>query len=684
MVVAYHLWPTRFPGGLFGVDAFFVISGFLITAHLAADFDRGARAPFGFWARRIRRLIPASLVSLFVTSVAVVMVVPERLWRQFLGDVLWSAAYGQNWHLAHDSVNYLAAQAQPSPVEHFWTLSLEEQFYIAWPLLLFIGVVLVARRPTHDRRRRALVGVATIVLVASFIFAVAGINHASPAPFFWTTARAWEFAVGALLALWSSRRAALPPGVAILGSWIGWGMLGGTTLLLGATSHHPGFATLLPVMGTAVVIACGSPQGHWGPAPLVGLPPVQYLGAVSYSLYLWHWPIIILAPFVLGSDLGFTGKLVALALALVLAAISYRWVETPVRSGRPRWTRSTRGAMLGLVVATAAVAVVPIAGLTMVAQHERAAQQVMDSLQTAPPPEIEPRRYACLGAAAAVWPETCTPIDIPPLVPSTMSAPTDNGRVGSIPVCHVEDWYDAAFAPCEYVGGNGTGARVMVLGDSHTRPLLALVSALADRFDWRVAFASKGHCPYSAAQVNLGDRAAEDACAEWFAQARLELEQGDIDLLITSQKRGEEWLPFEGSDGEDAAVAGLDAAWRAAVASGVRVLAIEDNPSSREDVQDCLDAHFPGSLEECGMPPDEALDFDPQVEAAMGFSVSQVQLVSFTDVYCNAGVCLPVIGSVNVYRDGDHVTATWAATLVPVLLDRVDEAFLTTRSSPTP
>ncbi|MGO2097226.1 MAG: acyltransferase family protein, partial [Candidatus Microbacterium stercoravium] len=196
-VMLYHLWPNRLTGGFVGVDVFFVISGYLITSHLIRERAKTGRIALGrFWARRAARLLPASLLVLVLVGLATLAFVPNALWPQFFGDVTASALYVQNWHLLFDSVDYLAADNLASPVQHFWTLSAEEQFYVLLPLLMVLSMWVFRKLPW---RMVMLVAIAAAT-VASFVFSIVQVELAPSAAYFSTFTRAWEFGAGALLA----------------------------------------------------------------------------------------------------------------------------------------------------------------------------------------------------------------------------------------------------------------------------------------------------------------------------------------------------------------------------------------------------------------------------------------------------------------------------------------------------
>lgn len=683
MVVAYHLWPGKVRGGLFGVDVFFVISGFLIGSGLAAAALKGHVSLVDFWARRARRLLPAALTTIVVTAVAIVAVVPARLWPTFMRDGLAAITYVENLWLAHLSVDYVGATAAPSPFQHFWSLGVEEQFYVFWPLVMVAAWTLGARIWRRHGGLHLVLAVAVFATVASFTYAVTTSHSGSPQPFFDPRARAWELGLGVVLALILARRAApsRPPlrGVLLAGPVLGWGAVLGSAFLIDPTTGHPGVHTLAPTVGALVLIIVGRHRLPHFVSALVALRPVQWVGDASYSIYLWHWPLIILLPYVL--DLQPRARdAVVIVGTLLLAAASVRWIERPFRFGLRPFTSRPRWVVAAVVPAMAIAAALPLIAVTYVergtARDRDAAQSLLDDVVTplanrTSDESAQDLSLPCFGAVAAAWPQDCAPVRLDRFLPATSSAPLDYGPLASVSGCHVEDWYESDFRPCTYVGGDGSGARVAVFGDSHAQQYLPLIGALADQRNWTVEYTTKGHCPWSAALVDQGDGDAEAACTAWVDQLRERVTTTHFDLIVTSQKRGE---PVIGGS-ENIAVDGLVKVWGEATASGARVLVIEDNPVSVRDPQSCLEDH-PFEIEiRCATEP-SSIARDPQVDAVTAMGTPQVDLVSFTDAYCETEKCLPLIGHVNVYRNQDHVTGTWATTLTPLLVDRVPPEFL--------
>ena len=263
-VVLYHLWPGRLRGGYIGVDVFFVISGFLITGNLLREVDRRGRVRFAdFWARRARRLLPAAFLVLLATGVGILLWVPQLMWQQFFKEIAASGLYVENWSLARDAVDYLASSNAPSPVQHYWTLSAEEQFYLGWPFLVMLGVLVASR--TSWPRTRAITAVLGTAALASLAFSLWQTVANPSVAYFSTFTRAWEFAAGALLACAGSR-VALHGRPAALLSLVGLGTIAACGLLFTHDTPMPGTAAVVVVLASVAVIAAGHPARPGRPA----------------------------------------------------------------------------------------------------------------------------------------------------------------------------------------------------------------------------------------------------------------------------------------------------------------------------------------------------------------------------------------------------------------------------------
>ena len=357
-VVLYHFWPAVLPAGFVGVDVFFVVSGFLITGLLLRDAERFGRVRLReFYVRRIRRILPAALVVLSACAIATLLFVPRIEWRPFLQQVLSSALYVQNWHLARDSQIPRRADLESTPVQHFWSLSVEEQFYLLWPLLIIAALWLAVRL---GRRRLAIVAaVLGVATVASFVHGVALTAQDHNLAYFSTLSRAWEFGVGGLLALAPAIAGERLRRTRALAAWLGLAAIAAAALTFTDHELFPGVIVLVPVLGTAAVIWAGMPRAALSLSPVAALRPVQWFGDISYSLYLWHWPIIMFTPYITGQPSPAPVMVLLLVLSIVVAAASKRWIEDPFRRAVPRErVRMPRVRRIGVASAAALAAVV--------------------------------------------------------------------------------------------------------------------------------------------------------------------------------------------------------------------------------------------------------------------------------------------------------------------------------------
>ncbi|MEV6703587.1 acyltransferase, partial [Streptomyces sp. NPDC051453] len=325
LVVLGHAGVTRLSGGYVGVDVFFVISGFLITSSLLRELSATDRISIrAFYARRALRLLPASALVVLVTLAGSWLFLSKVRFAEYMSDAFASALYAVNFRLAATGTDYLAEGSPPSPFQHFWSLAVEEQFYLLWPLLLLLGRRL-------SRRRRALLATPLVALcVVSFGLSVHVTGRSAPWAYFGSHTRAWELGAGALVALALLRPPRLPAGVAVAMTWAGLACVIAAALRFDADTPFPGTAAVVPVVGAALVIVGGTSPAWPGARRMLTARPVTWLGGVSYSWYLWHWPFLVIGPKALDRPAGTHLELALGAAALLPAWLTLRLVENPV------------------------------------------------------------------------------------------------------------------------------------------------------------------------------------------------------------------------------------------------------------------------------------------------------------------------------------------------------------------
>lgn len=676
-VVVYHLWPHTISGGFIGVDMFFVVSGYLITAGMIREFERSGKLSLAnFYARRARRILPAATLTIVTTAVVTMLVVPNTWWQDTTRHAKASLVYVENFLLARDSVDYLAQDQAPSAFQHFWSLSVEEQFYILWPVLFVLVIALIsliarllkstfATDASRQRAvaRRVIFALLVSATIGSFVLSARMVSSADPAAYFVTHARAWELGVGALLAFTVHYTNAASRVVRYPRALLGAEVFVVSALVVGAFQYNdstpfPGPAALLPTLCTAALIhiavrlnaAPTALQGSLGRnrAKIVENKGVQWLGDVSYSLYLWHWPLIVLAPFMFREATPAQLPLLVLPIALAAAAASRKWIELPVQHGQIREWRPRRvlAATAALAAVALTVSMVPEAqGRTQLAQE--ASQR--ESILANPPEELG---SGALGKDSYEVYVTSDEVLIP--APQVVRQDVPEGQNNA--ECKSEQ--NEAFTPrCEF-GNDNAKLTVALVGDSHIEQYLPAFQEIAKDNDIRILTYFHAACPFSLA-VRASDAALGKPCLASNEDTLREVAADDsIDLVVTSNRTNVKWDRSHEPDPTD----GFKKAWSTLSKSGKDVVVLGDNPRSLngDETRDCvaLNSKDPSA---CAKDRDESFVDDYQAEAAE--ESKHVTFVDTSDWFCTDDICPAVVGNVMVYRDSEHITATYAATL---------------------
>ena len=664
-VLAYHLWPGTVGGGYVGVDVFLVISGYLITAHLLRDPPDSWRAVGRFWGRRVRRLLPASALVVTVSVVASALVLPVSQLARTAAEATASALYVQNWSLAATATSYLASEGASTALRHYWSLSVEEQFYLVWPLLIGAAVVVGRRRRGQTRGPSAslgrpdvagpglVLGLAVLgVLVGSLAWSVHLTAVDPAAAYYVTTTRMWELALGGVVALVGARfpHAAVPRRTAGPLAVLGLAAVLAAVLAFDASTAFPGAAALLPTVGTAAVIVARPGDRSWA-GRLLGLRPAQVLGDVSYSTYLWHWPLIVLVPYALGRTLRWW-ELVGVALASVaLAWATKRWVEDPVRRS-PRIVRSARATAAVLVVCTAAGVLAGLALRTDANQQEAEA--------TARSSQAAADHPACFGAAAQLSGADCTAF-AHQLWTDPVAAAVDKPRLYPDGCWNNEPF--TSRRTCTY-GPADASVTVALVGNSHAGHWFPPLEEVASAHGWRITTYVASVCYPVTEPLRFSDPATTTGCERWNTWVRHQVVTGGYDLVVMSSRTDQPLAGVPQADQHTAAQRDYARTLDAFTGAGEAVLVLRDTPNFPSSVPDCV-ATSPAK--DCTVPRSTGLEVDPLADAARADHSGLVHVLDATDLLCDADVCHGVIGSTIAYFDHGHMTASFARTLRPVV-----------------
>ena len=664
-VVLFHLWPSFLPGGYVGVDVFFVISGFLISGHIQSQLRSGNKFSFlSFYARRIRRLLPAASFVLFVTLVATYLVAPWRMWASTASQVAASSLGFQNWLLALNSVDYFSSNSNPSPVMHYWSLSLEEQFYLLWPLLLLLFWNTSSKFSKSINPMMLFIG---IVAVLSLGFSVYLTEYSQSFAYFNTFTHVWEFSLGALLAFMYSKQTDLKHSnfSDVLIAIFGFAAIIYSAFAFDAETKFPGFIALIPVLGTLFVIYSGRKVDQLSLITRRITTPLNWVGNNSYSIYLWHWPPIVLLPFVVGHSLGNTTKLLILIGTLLFAWLTTKFIEKPLRSSvllnKSRVTYLVGAITVFTIVGTSV-------GLTVIARSEEDASS--DQAQEVINQSINSGEL-CFGAIAMSNIENCANSHTPaegfgPDFASndwgTLSGTRRDGTLLDTANCvdfstSIEPMWECS------LGATGGNKSMAVVGDSHALALLEPLVLLANKNGFQVQAYLQNSCspmlPLSSSLQN------QNVCDQWRSSVaeRIAANKAISIVVATGFSRVRDTSLL--NESTDKLVNQYSALYKKLADSGKQVFVIEDVPlTSGESVPECVELAG-GINDPCSVKRELALSFDPVPSAIKSLNNSKVHLIELTDQFCDLELCHSVIGGLIAYRDSHHVSGTFALTLLP-------------------
>lgn len=622
LVVLYHSGAPLFPAGFVGVDVFFVISGYLITGLLARELQGTGRVNFMyFYARRARRLLPAALlVIIAVFAVTPLVYVPIEQ-GEILSSSRAAAIYLVNFWFARRASDYLGGDSEANPMLHMWSLAVEEQFYLVWPLLIAAG----ARAVPTGRLRAGLVAMVTAVSVVTFLLCVWMTWKSQPWAFFGAPFRAWEFGLGALAYLLGNRARQLDSRLLLL-----IGVSGGTAVLLSVislsrSSLFPGAWALFPAGGTALVItAIHSPaSAGWGSllSSWLSFWPLAKLGDLSYSWYLWHWPVLVFAA-VLFPERSATITTAAVILSLGLAEASYRFVENPIRFSPTFAGKDSRSVALALVCSFGVAAIGTILKFG-VSDRELSPEQ---------------RTYA--------------------------AAKDDISKVHAAG-CHAD--FDMIDLPDCVFGRLDAPVTVVLFGDSHAAQWFPALERLALERYWRLISLTKSSCPSVDVEVfNQQKRRTYSECEQWRSRtmARIVIEKPGLVVLANSSRHEIPAMDWE---------AGLRRALQRFSAHAIPVAVIRDTPWPGVDGPTCLarsnwlkrDAESECVFQRSAAVAGGVAVWEAEVRALSAYSGSLP--IDLTAEICPVDRCSVARGAEVHFHDRHHLTASYAASLAPAI-----------------
>ena len=705
LVVFFHAHFAIIKGGFAGVDIFYVLSGFFITGLLIREREEQKRISLAtFYARRIRRLMPAGLLVLIATLVASIIILPKILIPGVAIDTAAAALFVANINFARHATDYFQTTTTPSPILHYWSLSVEEQFYMIWPAL----IILTAK--FGRALRRNLLVVLTVITGSSFAFALYLLHRNAIWGFYSLPTRAWELGLGGLISVVSPNFKKIPHTLAAIGSWLGITGLAVTTLFIPETALFPGIRALLPTLSTVLIIVCGVR----GQLSLLTNSVMRYFGRISYSLYLWHWPVLILPAVALAHSISLSEKLLAILLSILLASLTTRWIETPMRKGWALGTLPKRNALTAAasitLILTACVGVhaeTAVSGVktkSTLSKDQKAAEltSLLKSAlptdtktvtvpspsatpQSKQPPAVTPSATAQPNlpadyAATVTSGTRAATLDFPvpkDLDPSLQTASNDKA-ITYKDGCHTEENEPASTKPCIYGDPNGNQT-VVLFGDSHALNWFPAFNAVSKLKHWRLLSLTMSACtPADIPAYNPATKALMANCPLWRNATIKRIAAENPFLILIASSRS--WATTDASGKVvtgDARTAMFDAGMKRTIEAlkptALHMVYLEDTPGQTQDPPLCLSQH-PKSTLACTTPVSRSINAAWQDEEHAIASYEGIGIIDPSYWVCPTDPCPVVIGNLEIFQDVSHLTATYSEAMAPIMASALARA----------
>jgi peptidoglycan/LPS O-acetylase OafA/YrhL len=667
LVALNHAGVGFLRGGYVGVDVFFVLSGFLITGLLLQGAARTGHVSFrNFYARRVRRILPAAALTLATTTIVANELLNYVRAKEVAWDSFWASLFAANIRFAHEGANYFAQGQPPSPDQHYWSLAVEEQFYLVWPALLAItlfGVILLRRRRTGAVRggdisseaRLRLLAVIAVLGAASLAWSIHDTNTLPAAAYFSTRARGWELALGALLAVAAPTLERIPGSLRVAMGWIGIVGIAVAAVEFSAATPFPGYEALLPTLATALVIASGMGRRAKGPSTekVLAVSPLRYVGDRSYTFYLWHWPALIIAMLYVGHQLGVGMNMLILLGAFLLSIVTYGLFENPIR--RARW--NLRSSALLVPVSVATVMLVTVLTLSSVdakiARAERASASVAKSghaifstpaqrLGSHPLKSVVKAVRAAKRGAKLPSPLTPALSDLDKEAYQFPSGCVPTSTQTSSPLCKL---------------GDASASKTMVVfGDSHAQMYMPTVLAMAQHDGWSVTPLVKSGC-FPSAWLGKGYPGTSSVtlaqCHAWFQWAKGQAKTLHPNVVLMAGCCG-------GASGSTlkATKVGYSAVAAAVKGSTEATILVADDDGVKKQPVDCLLAAH-ATMKTCTTTWNSTRFASNNALAKLARS-KKFDYLDTRGWYCDRFKCPFVVGHTVVYRDTGHLTQTYA------------------------
>lgn len=647
-VVVFHLFGNGRISG--GIDIFLAVTGFLFTGMLLreAAVSGGRINPFKYFGRLVRRIFIPAAVVVIVTLIVGLIISPATQHRQLWSEARASFLYFENFELINSQLAYGAAGPETSPFQHFWSLSVQGQFYLIWPLVAIISVLIAKKAGISAARIMGiLIG---IIFVCSFIYAIHVGGHSQDEAYLMTTTRAWEIAFGGLLAL-AGGALRLPKRARFLAGWVGVALIVLCGLILDGAALFPGPWALWPLAGLMLVLIAAGPLGgkhdpRGSATRFLSNRLLSWVGDHAYGLYLWHWPLLIYYMEMRDREaVGLKGAAVILAVSGILSVLLHKYVEQPLAQvNKQKAPTSIWSNKPVIALGGGAMLVVLVTTTVLAPSHNELKTAYGDLDQNVHP-----------GAAEYFANTNSSNADVFPAVEDAAEFKQDYlqrdcaQETGEAPgtdeitVCEDEE------APEQPT------ATIVLAGGSHAGHLEEAFKALGRKYDWEVLVVLKHSCVFGGEQYSN-----QTMCGAWNENFVDWLGDNDVDLVVTPGSRIDPRYDSEYI---------IDSApywWDEIAATDTDLMLVRGTPRHEQSIPDCLASD--GSSQECGPPKDKFLETNPLLDMDLD---DRVHVTDLTPYVCpriddsTAENCDAVVGNILVWFDKSHFTTPFSQSLAP-------------------
>lgn len=629
LVAVYHIWMSQVSGG---VDVFFVVSGFLITTSLLSKYARDGYIKFGsFVFGLLKRLLPHAFVVLIFITIASYFILPEVRYFETIREIVASIFYFENWQLAITGTDYLDQHNEQSPVQHFWAMSIQGQFYIIWFIIISLSIWIFNK--TKFNLKNIFITVLAVLFVMSFIYSVylTGVNQ--PWAYFDTRTRVWEFAIGGLLMVFIFK-IKLPMIISFFVGWLGLIILSTTGIIFDVGQSFPGYVALVPVLAAVLMLIAGQNPSTYGVEKALGSRPMVWLGGLSYGIYLWHWPLLIFYYEIFETtEVNLVNGLVIILLSILLSYLTSITIEKPINNSFKQNKNILKSfkPIIGMFIV-----LISLVG-TWYFYSENQSSIDMDLIGSEDYP-----------GAFVSFEEYSNPPAVEP-IPSLSGISNDRAKPYG-DGCHVSPG-DSEVTVCEYGDTENYNHTVALVGGSKSTHWLPSLETFAQEENIKILNMTKSGCRFTTSANVVED------CYEWNEDIVQTIVEENVDLVVT--------LVDVNTQEDEVIPEGFLEQFEKLNNNNIPVLGLRDTPHFDKNIPECLNDNEM-NIEECGAEKAQMYD-EPSGWERLENPPNNVHYRDYTNFICPDGFCAPIVGNVIVYIDHNHLSVTFTETMGPII-----------------